>query len=239
MGGTKGQESGTPNQEKGDAPPEGEKPNGQANAGASGTPSAAANNTGTKEGEADAVDIAKLDPKVQKIISDLRKENGDWRTKNKSLSENHTKLKKSLIEAGIIENDEEAPEEKLKSIQTQHEQSVFQNIILESAIEHGVAKDDLKYFSFLVNEKVNELEDDAELTAEDIALIAKQAKRTVATPANTSVDGKPPANAGAPSDVTLDRFVKMNMGEKTELYLKNKDAYTRLMAEAKEKRMLM
>lgn len=194
------------------------------------------------DGDSGELDVSKLDPKVQKLIKDLRNENAGSRKSNKALTESHGKLKKALVEAGIIEDDEEAPEEKLKAITAQHEVSVVNNAILETAIEHGVGKDDLKYFRFLVQEKFETLGEDEELDSDQLAELAAEARKRSGTQAtgSTSVTekGKAPA-PGATGAVSLDQFVKMNMGEKSELYTKNPATYNQLMAEAKSKKRLL
>jgi hypothetical protein len=163
----------------------------------------------------------------------------------KNLDESHNKLKKALVEAGIIENDEEAPEEKLKTVSAQNELASFNNAVLESALEFGVSKADLKYFRFLVQEKVAELKDGEELDDAAMGEIAKQAKRTQANGGgSTSVgsgggEGGSAPKPGASDGVTLEQFCKMNMGEKSALYLKNAALYNQLIAEAKSKKMLV
>jgi hypothetical protein len=199
------------------------------------------------DGDEGKLDVSKLDPKAQKLISDLRKENAERRKALKSTSDQHSKLKKALIDAGVIENDEEAPEEKLKTVTAQNELNVFNSAILEAAVEHNVGKESLKYFKFLVNERVAELGDDEELSAEDLAELAGQARKTSAPKKkSTSVEGAngdeegdgtpPPGGDGA---VTLDQFMRMNMGEKSAFFLKNRKLYDQYMAEAKAKKLFV
>lgn len=195
------------------------------------------------DGDPTKLDVSTLDPKAQKLIKDLRKENADARKRNKNLDENQGKLRAALVEAGIIEGDDGDPETAVKSLKAQNEQAVFHNAILESAVEYGVGKADLKYFRFLVQEKVAELKDGEELGDDDLAELAKQAKRPAAS-ASTSVTGgeggePPPKKPGASGDVSLEQFAKMNTGEKSALYLKNADLYNQLHAEAKSKKMLL
>jgi hypothetical protein len=188
------------------------------------------------------IDLSTLDPKVQKLISDLRNENANSRQKNKSLAESHGKLKQALIETGLIEDDSPNPEEHLKNVKAQNEVALFQNGILEAAFEYGVNKENLKYFQYLVSERLSQLQDEEELTEEDLSFLAQEARRGTSTNTNgsTSVDGKSSPKPGAPAgQVNLDQFVKMNIGEKTELFMKNKELYTTLMSEAKSKRMIV
>jgi hypothetical protein len=191
------------------------------------------------------LDVSKLDPKVQKLIKDLRKENAGSRKEKQATADQLSKLKKSLVEAGIIEGEDEAPEEKIQKLTAETQVATFENAVLQSAVEHGVGKADLKYFKFLVQERVSELKDGEELDDDAMAELAKSAKRSA--PGNggsTSVGGKGGEGGSAPApggsgDVTLDVFVKMNMGEKSALFLKQPDLYNKLIAEAKSKKVLV
>lgn len=192
------------------------------------------------EGEGDSqFDIEKLDPRAKKLISDLRRENGDHRVKNKALTESHSKLKKSLVEAGIIEDDEEKPEEKLKQVTSGLQGATLKNAILEAAIENGVGKEGYKYFQYLVQDKLSSLEDDAELTEDDLAELALEARgRAGGASGTTSVgDSKDKPNPKGSGEVTLDQFTNMNITEKTVLFKSNPDLYNRLFAEAKSKKL--
>jgi hypothetical protein len=175
------------------------------------------------------------------MIKDLRKENAEARKKNGSLSDAHGKLKTALVEAGLIEDDEADPEEKLKGVTAQNEQIVVNSAILEAALENGVSKADLKYFRFLVHEKLAELEDDQELDSDMMAELAKQARRTQAGSggaSSTSVTQGAPSPGGS-SEVTVEQFTRMNIGEKSDLFARNRAQYDKLMAEARDKRILV
>lgn len=219
------------------------KKGGEANGGSNGGGSTDDKSGGANGGgEGGELDVTKLDPKVQKLIADLRKENGDHRKKNKILSESQEKLKKTLIDTGVIDNDEEPTEEKLKNVTQTNEQLNMRSAILEAAVENNVSKDDLKYFTFLIQEAVSGLKDDEELTDAQIADIAKAAKRNGNPMTTTSVDNSKDNSTkkpGASGEVTVEQFAKMNMGEKTAIYVKDKDLYNRMMAEAKEKNLLI
>lgn len=198
------------------------------------------------EDEDGELDVSKLDPKAQKLIKNLRTENADRRKQLKTANEGHGKLKKALIEAGLIENDEEAPEEKLKSVTAKNEMAVFNNAILEAAVEHGVRKENLKYFRFLVQERVAELEEGEELDPKELVTLAGQAKKVMGgAKKSTSVEGNdddestetpPPGGEGA---TTLDQFLRMNMSEKSALFVKNRKLYDQFMSEAKQKKLLV
>jgi hypothetical protein len=170
----------------------------------------------------------------------LRKENGDHRIKNKALVESHGKLKKALVETGIIKDDDEAPEEKLKTVSAQLNGSTVKNAVLEAAIEHGVGKENLKFFEFLVSDKLASLEDDQELTEDDLESLAVQARgRQSGNSGTTSVGGKEKPDPQGSSEVNLDQFVGMSIAEKDQLFKKNPDLYNRLFSEAKAKNLLI
>ncbi len=198
-------------------------------------------------GDGEKVDLSKLDPAVQKMIKDLRTESAENRNKNKSLTEKFSGLKKGLVEAGLIEDDEADPVEKIKQVSGHNAILSTRNAVLEAAIQNGIGADGMEYFGFLVEKKLSELGDDEELGETQIAEIAVQVKKfSTKTPASTSADAgagngqgtgaPPPGGAGS---VTLDQFVKMNMMEKTGLYTKNPDLYKQLMGEAKSKRLIV
>ena len=193
------------------------------------------NNSQTQE-QGGELDLSKLDQRVQKIIADLRKENADNRRKNKDLSTSHDKLKKGLIEAGLLQSDEQAPEEKLKNISKQFDQAMTENAILSAAFDHGIAKDELKYFKFLLNEELGALKDGDELSEEALEKIAAEAKSKSgksATSGNTSPNAQAP-NPGGSGAVTLEKFVAMNLGERTTLFQKTPELYQQLFAAAKK-----
>jgi len=194
-----------------------------------------------KEGDQtdDQLDVEKLPDSAKKLIKSLRDENAKHRTKNKELGAGQEKLKKALVEAGIIEDNEEAPEEKIQGLSTQLQGAQMRTALLEAAIEHSVPKESLKYFQFLVAEKLEALEDDGELSQDDIAAIAQEAKGKSSTGGgsggSSSVGGKggkapPPEGDGR---ITLEQFNRMTILEKSELFTKKPDVYNQLFAQAK------
>lgn len=185
------------------------------------------------------LDLTTLSPEAQKLIKDLRKENADSRKKNKELSESHVGLKKALVEAGVIEEADEKPEEKLKTVSQGLANSQTRIAILEATIEHGVSKDDSEYFAYLINKAANELEEGEELAEDEIAEIAKKAKRNQAS-GSTSVNGKGgKKDPDGKAETTLDEFIRMTMGQKSELYTSKPELYAKLMAEARAKRKIV
>lgn len=188
------------------------------------------------------LDVSKLDPKVQKLIQSLRKENGDHRTKNKNLVESHSKLKSALIESGLIENDEESPEEKLKSLTNGFQSVSLANHVLRSALKNGVEEESLEYFEFLVQKRMSSLEEGSELTHDDLTEIALAAKGRGTSSVGTTSVGSGSATKPNPEgsgEVTVSQFVHMSMSDKTVLFKKNPDLYNRLFSEAKSKKLLV
>lgn len=187
-------------------------------------------------------DIADLET-AKKVIADLRKENAKTRTSKNSVEERLTKFESGLKKLFGGDEEEELTPEKLQQFKTQSEEADSRAAILELAFEHGVGKEGLKYFSFLVTDEVAGLEEGEEITDERLAELAAEARGKQVS-SNTSVDdpkapgGKPPATpvGGA---VSLDEFVKMSIGEKSALYSKDTALYETLVQQARGKNMLV
>lgn len=197
--------------------------------------------------DGDKLDVEKLPENVKAYIKSLRDENAKHRTKNKDLGSKNEKVMKALVEAGIIEpSDEEAPEEKLKSVSSKAQALELRAAMLETAVEYNIPKDSLDYFEFLLQKALDGLEDGEELTEEQVAELAKKVKgntqhtgtKSTSVSGNKSGAGAPPPG-GDKSAVTLDQFTRMNMGEKSSLYQKSPETYNQLVAEAKAKKVLV
>lgn len=201
--------------------------------------------------EDDEVDEEELDEKTKAYLAKLRKENAGHRTKNKELVSKlnvSESQKKKILEAAGIEVDTETPEEKLKSISAESQQLAFRTAILESAVEHGIGKDSLEFYEFLVAKAVEALEEGEELSDEAMEeIISKVKKAGGKGGANTSVgtgaDGKGGKNPPDPNkkvgEVTLEKFIRMSITEKSKLYETNLDLYTELTAQARAQRKLV
>jgi hypothetical protein len=186
----------------------------------------------------DEFDEEKADAKTKAYIKKLRDEAAAGRVKNKELNskfKTSEEQKKAILKAaGIDPDDDVKPEDKIKNLQTETQNLAFKQAVLELAVEHGIAKKDLKYFTFLINEAASELGDGEELSEEKTKEIVAEIKTKASGNGNTSVNGKgkkPIEND--PSEITLNKFCKMGMVEKSELYTKNKDLYMQLAEEAK------
>lgn len=195
----------------------------------------------------DALDEDSLDEKTKAHIAKLRKENASHRTKAKDLAsklKTSDEQKKAILKAAGIEDESEKPEERVKTLTATSQQLAFRSAILEAAVEHGIAKDQLEFFEFLVQKEAGKLEENEELSDEQLAEIVAKVKKQGAGVANTSVEGdeggnKTPAPNGGNKGVTLDQFVRMSMTQKSELYTKNPKLYEQLVTEAKAKKRLV
>lgn len=203
---------------------------------------------GEGENEEDP-DESALDAKTKSYLAKLRKENAKYRIdakESKSKLKAEEEKKKAILRAAGIElEDDEEPTEKLKKVSETNNNLQFRNAILETAVAHGVGSDGLKYFQFLMSEAVNELEEDEELSDEKLAEIVAEAKAKGGKgKANTSVGtggkgGKEAPKPGASDKVTLEKFTRMTMVEKSKLYETNRALYEELVNEAKKKRVLV
>lgn len=169
-------------------------------------------------------------------IESLRKENAKYRTKAKELETQYTGLNDrfSKVEKGLKglfgESEEEVtPEEQLEYLTAQNENLVLNSALTEAALEYGIGKEDFTYFKFLVQERLAGLEEDGELTEEDLDAIAKEARRGKSA-ASTSVEGgtPPPESTGG---ITLEQFQAMGINEKSALFGKNEALYKQLVAQ--------
>jgi hypothetical protein len=192
----------------------------------------AASKAKTTEGD----DLSKLPPeKLAEMVKDLRKESAASRTRAKEASEKLSAVKLSL---GIAEN--ESPEEKLKKLTEERELATFENAILVNAMEHGVPKDSLDYFSYLIRREARALRDGEELPTEKIAALAVEAKGKSSKSATTSVAtsaGSQPATSGQ-ATLTVEQFAAMGYTEKAKLAASNEAVYSELMRQALSKKLI-
>lgn len=193
------------------------------------------------------------DPKATKAaIEALRKENAasrkakkDLESKFNGVNERFSKLEKGLKGLFGEGDDDIPPEERVSKLSQANQELEGRTALLELAYENDIPKDSVKYFSFLVSEAVDGLKEGEELSEDALAEIVKDVRAKAASP-RTSVGGKgdgtgnpPPAkDPSSGDDMTVEQFVKLNMGEKTKLFRDNKDLYTRLMVQAKEQRKI-
>jgi hypothetical protein len=190
-------------------------------------------------------DESKADEATKKYIAKLRKENASHRTKSKDLASKlklSDEQKRAILKAAGIESEDEKPEEKISKLTQETQTQSFRLAILESAMQHGVPRDQVDFYEFLVSKATSQLEEGEELSEEALAEIVTQVKASGKTPANTKPgkegDKTPPPGSDA-NRVTLEKFISMSMMEKSALYTKNEALYTELMTQAKAKRKLV
>jgi len=186
-------------------------------------------------------------------IQKLRKENASYRTRAKNngsqveeLSERLSMLEGGLKQAlGFDDGTELTPEQQVQALNQNLEGAITQNQFLEMAIDNGIGKESKKYFEFLLTDRVNNLEEGEELTDEDIAELALEAKSktgvnvSTSVPSNGAGDSNTQPNPNPNNEITVEQFSKMTFSEKTDLSLKNRSLYEKLMVQAKEKRMFI
>ncbi len=201
---------------------------------------------GSGDPNLDEFDETKADEKTKAYLAKLRKENAGHRTKAKELASKLTESeerKKAMLKAAGIEVETEDPAELLEVARAGNEQLAFRSAILESALQNGIGKDDFEFYEFCVAKAVGELQEGDELTDEQMAEIVKRVKtKSAGAAANSSVGAGGGGNrnpAANDTTVTLEKFLRMNITEKSALYEKNLDLYKELMAQAKAQRKLI
>jgi len=209
----------------------------------------AANAPGEQGGENTEADLESdlpSDPEeLKKYILQLRKENAKHRTKAKNLEDSSTTAEQKLQEMrsnlakalGLEGEDEVSPEEQVQHLTSYTQQLEIQSALMETALVNGVSANELGYFKYLLAERLEALEEGEELGEEEMAEIVGEVKRvSAAKSASTGVGTKAPAPTNTSSGgVTVEQFMKMSVTEKSQLYMRDKSLYERLVEEAKKK----
>jgi len=176
---------------------------------------------------------------TRSVIDSLRKESAKHRTSNKELSSKLEEMggRFSKLEQGLKglfgEADPQAtPEEQIQNLANKNQALETKTALLEIAFEHEVPKSEMKYFEFLISDEMSNLKDGEEISAEKLSEIANEVKAKSA-PTSTSVGTrtntpKTPKGDTGNNGVTADQFAKMSISEKSALYAKDKETYTRL-----------
>lgn len=191
--------------------------------------------------EGDADDFG--DPvKAKAAVVKLRKEAAKYRNL-KNASDEALKAAQTRIDsfkkALGVEDESEDPETTINTLKSQNQALAMEMSIAQIAREHNIPADQDKYFRFLLNERMESLEDGEEISDEDITEIAAQIEKISgkASGNSTGLNGQKKKPAGG-NTLTVEAFSKMNSGEKSELYGRNPEEYNRLFAEAKTKRLI-
>lgn len=232
---------------KGDTPP---KDTGSTGAGDSGSQKPKGD-AGSNQPGAGEHDLSKLPDSTQKYIKDLRGENAKYRNRSKTLEADLGERDNTL--AGVkkafgIEPNKKLTQEDFDTQQNNMATTQMRSAILENAIEYGVPKDSLDYFSYLVEKKADELKEGEELSEDTLTECAKQARTSMAggsSKTSVSTGGTDDENQTTPNpnpgngELGVDEFVGMGTIQKSELYGRNPDLYNRLTKEASAKRRLV
>jgi len=185
------------------------------------------------------VDESKLDEKTRKYIQGLRKESAGYRTKHKTSEGNLAQVKKLL---GLDPADSMSAEQKIAALQGQSEAQQFQSAVLQNAVEHGVGKESLKYFSFLLTEAREGLADGEELAEDAIKAAALEAKAKAVKPKATSSVNPQVGGATTPvagdGSLTVEAFATMTVSEKSKVFTEQPELYERLWKQATEKNLI-
>lgn len=205
------------------------------------------NQSGKGGGEGE-IDFDSLDEKTKNYIKGLRKENANYRTKAKNLEEKYNDLDGRVKKVLGGEENEQPPEERAQALEAHANNLQFENALLQTAVQNGVAGEGFDYFKFLMTQEVEKLGDEEELSEERLSEIVQEVQTRTGTPTTsttrTSVSGQDgddgsqnPNNTNG--EVTLDEFVNMSLVQKSDLYQKNPQVYEKLMKEAKQKKRLV
>jgi hypothetical protein len=192
----------------------------------------------------DGLDYADAE-KVKAEIKKLRTENAKARLKRKELAKAKAdsdariaKFKK--LAGGDDADDEKTLEEKLKVREKKNQELEAELHMRELEGELQIPKENSKYFRYLLQEAAEELAEGEELDEDQLQEIVKQVKAVNGKGKNSTglnSDGAPPPG-GDGAALTVEKFAEMNLGERSALYTKNQKEYERLMAAAREKKLL-
>ncbi len=182
------------------------------------------------------LDPEKADEKTKAYIAKLRKEAAGYRSEAKEAKTKLETVTKALGGSG----GDETPEQQVARLAAEHETIAFDNAVLANAIEHGVPKDGMKFFKYLLAEAAQELKDGEEMSAEKITELAKEAKAKAVKPsANTTVtDPTKPSPASGTTPLTVEQFASLGFNEKCRLFEKDPVQYESLFKQASAKRLL-
>lgn len=203
------------------------------------------------EPAAEPKSLASLPQEVQDYIKSLRTENADRRKKGKTLEESLTTLKtegedfRNKVAKAIGIETELSPEDQINQLTENTYDLQTKNFMLETMMEQGIGKADSEYFQFLLTQRAASLGENEELSEEQLQSIVTEVKARSAAPVNssTSVSTQNPGGAaptpGISTDITPQQFAKMNITEKSEMFGRNPEIYNSLMAQVKEKGLII
>lgn len=186
-------------------------------------------------------DLANLPSDVQKYIAELRQENAGFRKDKNNLSSRLEKFEngfKSMFGEG--EDNQVDPAEALQSLESQHQDAMVQNEILNVAIQSGISGEHLDYFNFSMMQALNGLEEGDEFTEDMLNEVVSKVKGVSSGGGmgTTSVQGQGQGQVPhqGSEQITQEEFNSMNIAEKSALYNKDRAAYDRLVQNFKPMR---
>lgn len=196
-----------------------------------------------KDGKKDdsKFDISTLPQEAQDLIKSLRTENAKKRQDSNNAKTKLDKYEKAFKLISGEDEDEEEPEVKLGKVTAFAQDIQMKNALLEIAYENNVPAEQREYFEFLMQKKLDSLEEGAELSEEELTEVLTQVKgKGKATTSTTGDGGKggKDKKPGSDDSVTLDQFVSMGMVAKSKLYNEKPELYNALMAEARSKKLV-
>lgn len=233
---------------------------GDPNPGGEGDGSPGGNDPGGDGNDDPSDDGANWTPAQTKTyIKNLRKENASYRKKAKeagtkitSLEERFGKLEGGLQSLTGDPKKKESVEEKMdrleKSIADRNtkddEQKAIDDMnaaVQETADALGVAAEGMDYFRFLIQQEAAKLDDDEEVSQKVLVGLAELTKKAFGKKkATTGIGGggTHPDPKGGGDGTTVEQFVLMTIAEKSVIYVKDREAYDRLMQESKLKKLI-
>lgn len=174
-------------------------------------------------------DLSNLDPAVQGYIKSLRKEAASYRTSANQLKTQFEDLQ-GRLQSVFGEEEQADPAQVLQELQGQTQSLQFKNAVLEMAVQNAIPASGIPYFQFLLNQATDSLGEGEELDSEAMESIIAEARAKSAPVMQSSSVATPSHAPQAKADITVDKFAKMGMADRTALYRNNPDKYSELMA---------
>lgn len=184
--------------------------------------------------------------KVKAEIAKLRKENAKHRHAKKEAYQAKTDAETKLAAAKKllgVEGDDESLEDKIKARDQRIAELEMETHLRNIESDLEIPKEHGEYFRFLLSKEFEKLKEGEELADEVLEGIVEKVKTLGGGKGkqqqSTGLDsgGKPNADEGK-GTLSVEQFVKMSVGEKSQLYVKNPQEYNRLFSAAREKKLL-
>lgn len=195
-------------------------------------------NPGDKGNGGSGDDLDGMSPEdMKKVIKDLRKENAASRTKSKSQEDSFKTLSEQLsgIKKHLGIKDDVDPAEQIKGLTAKTEDLELELSLQQLARAHNIPVEHDEYFRFMIGKKTSALKDDEELGEDAIKEVVEEVqkysgfKSAKPNKNGTGVDenggGKKDPASGGGGGMTPEQFAKLNINEKSKLYVDNKPEY--------------